>query len=645
MFDLFRSRDKAVRIMLGVILGVVALSMVTYLIPGGWLNGGEAPTDSNVVAKVGDYTVTVADAQRVISNMVRGRNIPPEILSMYAPQMINNLVAEKAMAYEAKRLGFETNDVDTAEAVRHSLPPQLFKDGKLISKDLYQQVLAEQGMTIEQFEADAAQQSLIGRLRDYIAAGVVVSPLEVEQEYRKRNEKSKLDYVLLPTAKYTAEAQVSETDMKSYFDKHRADYKIPEKKSLAVLVIDPASVQNEIQPTDKDLQALYRLTPEKWQVQERVKVRHILLKSDASNDKEVKAKIDDLEKQLRNGADFAELAKKFSQDPGSASKGGDLDWVVRGQTVKEFESAAFSLPVNQISQPVKTTYGYHILQVLDKQPARTIPFEEAKAQLVDEYRKRKVNDLLQADEDKAVATLRKDPAHPDKAAAESKAQVFNLPSFAQGDPIPGVGMEKDVESAIAILQKGQVSQPVVLKGNKIVIADVMDVTPARPAAFEDVEGQIRTRLNADKLQEVLTAKANELMAKARSEGGDLKKAAKEMGLEVKSPDAFTRAGAVEGAGSAALFPDVFAKPVGSLIGPYPAQGSQMVAKIVERTEANMAEFPKQRDSILEELRNNKARDRELVFMGGLKKRLEQEKKIQINEDVLKRVVGDYTRKS
>jgi peptidyl-prolyl cis-trans isomerase D len=643
MFDLFRSRDKAVRIMLGGILGVVALSMVTYLIPGGWMGGSDASAGSNVIATVGDYTVTSNDAQRVISNVMRGRNLPPEILNMYAPQLINNLIGERAMAYEAKRLGFEASEADTAESVRRALPPQLFKDGKLVSKELYSQVLGEQGMTIEQFESEAAQQVLINRLRDYVAAGVVISPLEVEQEYRKRAEKAKIDYVLIPTAKYTAEAQASEAELKAYFDKHRAEYQLPEKKNLSVLVIDPANLQNEIQPSDAELQALYRAGGEKFQIPERVKVRHILLKSDASNDKEIKAKIDDLEKQLKAGADFAELAKKNSQDPGSAAKGGELDWVVRGQTVKEFEAAAFSLPVNQISQPIKTTYGYHILEVTEKQPARTMPFEEAKPALLAQVQNRKVNDLLQTAEDKAVAALRKDPAHPDKAAADSKAQQFNVASYAPGDPIPGVGMEKDVDAALAALKKGQISQPVVLKGNKIVIADVLDEMPARPASFEDVQGQIRTKLNADKLQQALTAKANELLAKAKS--SDLKKAAKEMGLEVKSPDAFTRNGAVEGAGSATTFADAFTKPVNSLIGPLPAQGSQVVAQVVEHVDANMAEFPTQRDAIRDELRNLKAREREDIFAAGLRKRLEQEKKIRVNNDVLKRVMDNYSARS
>ena len=641
MFDLFRSRDKAVRILLGVILGVVALSMVTYLIPGGWVNGGGS-ADSNVLATVGDLTITAPEAQRVITNMMRGRNLPPEILTVYAPQMINNLIADRALAYEAKRLGFEATDAETADAVLHSLPQQLFKDGKLISKDLYAQVLAEQGLTIEQFETDIAQQVIISRLRDMIAAGVVISPLEVEQEYRKRNEKAKVEYVMIPSAKYTAEAQASEAELREYFDKHRADYQLPEKKSLAVLLLDPTTIQNDIQPTDAELHNMYRIMSDKFQTPERVKVRHILLKADASNDAQVKVKIDDLEKQLKNGGDFAALAKKYSEDPGSGSKGGDLDWVTRGQTVKEFEAAAFSLPLNQISQPVKTTYGYHILEVLEKQPARTIPFEEARPVLIGQIRAQRVNDLLQKAEDKAVGALRKDPAHPEKAAADSKAQLFNMGGYAPGDPIPGVGVNKDIDAAVVTLKKGQVSPPVELPGNKIVIMDVMDIVPAHPASFEDVQSQIRTKLNGEKLQQLLHQKASELLAKATA-SGDLKKAAKEMGLEVKSPDEFTRSGAVEGVGSASTLADAFTKPPNTLLGPFSAQGNVVVAQVVGHSEANMAEFATQRDGIRDELRNIKAREREGIFTAGLRKRLEQEKKIKVHDDVVKRLLESYTR--
>ena len=179
---------------------------------------------------------------------------------MYAPQMINNLIGERAMAYEAKRLGFEATEADTAEAVRHSLPPQLFKDGKLVSKDLYAQVLARTGhdhRAVRGRSGPAGAHQPVARLRSRPAWWFLRS--KSSRSTAKRNEKAKIDYVMMPTAKYTAEAQASDAELKAYFDKHRADYQVPEKKSLAVLVIDPATIQNEIQPTDAELQALYRV--------------------------------------------------------------------------------------------------------------------------------------------------------------------------------------------------------------------------------------------------------------------------------------------------------------------------------------------------------------------------------------------------
>lgn len=642
MFDLFRSRDKAVRILLTVILGVVALSMVTYLIPGSGMGGG-GDTDANVIATVGDQPpITVADAQRVIQGMMRGRQLPPEILSVYAPQLINNLITERAVAYEAKRLGFVASEAETAQAVRGVLPQQLFQDGKLINKDVYVSLLAQQGLTVEQFESQAAEQVTTNRLRDIITAGVVISPLEVEQEFRRRNEKAKIDYVLIPVAKYSAEATVSDAELKSYFDKHRADYQIPERKSLAVLVIDPAVVQNEIQPTDAELQKLYQSNLDAFRTPERVKYRHILVKADASNDAQAKAKILDIEKQLKAGANFGELAKKYSEDPGSKDKGGEGDWIQRGQTVKEFEAAAFSLPLHQLSAPIKTMFGYHLLEVTDKEPARLRTFEEAKPELLAQYRGKRLNDMLQSAEDKAIATLRKDPAHPEKAAQDAKAQLFTVPNYSPGDPIPGVGVSKELDGAVAGLKKAEISQPVVLTGNKIVIADVTNTTPSHPANFDEVEGQIRSKLNADKVQQIVSQKANELLAKAKA-AGDLKKAAKEMGLEAKSSDDFLRSGAIEGLGSATSVGDAFNRPVGTVLGPLPVQGSQAIIQVTGHTEANMAEFPVQRDAIRGELFSSRAREREALFAAGLKKRLEDEKKIKVHNDVIKRLIDSYSR--
>src|SRR5579884_1491113 len=487
MFDLFRSRDKAVRLLLTGLLVLVALSMVTYLIPGSG-SGYAGSSGQNVVAQVGKEELTAQEVSRAINNMSRGRQMPAELLALYVPQMVQQLINDRALVYEAKRLGLEVSDNDTAAAIRQQLPPQLFKDGQ-IDTATYQALLAQSGMTVAGFESDTARQLLIQHLRDIVSRGVVVTPQDVEAEFRKRNEKIKLEYVQLQPAKYQSEAEPTEAEMKSYYDSHRAEFQIPEKRSIGVIVLDSDKVAAGIPVSDAELQKEYNSNQDKYRVPERVKVRHILIKSDSSNDAAAKAKAEAILKQIQNGGDFAKLAKDNSQDPGSAQNGGELGWIQKGQTVPEFEKAAFSLQPGQTSGLVKTTYGYHILQVEQHETAHLQPFDEVKKDLANEYRTRAANKLMQELSDKAIAELRKDPLHPEKAAAAlGPAATFQQANNVQaGDPIPGVGVSKEFNDAIASLRKGEVTPgPIGIDNNKrYVVASITDVQPAHQATFEE----------------------------------------------------------------------------------------------------------------------------------------------------------------
>ena len=642
MFDLFRSRDKAVRILLGAILGIVALSMVTYLIPGGGV-GAPSGNPDNLVAEVGKDTITARHTALVIQNVIRSKQIPPELIAIYVPQMIQQMVTDRALAYEARRIGLQVTDADVASAIQTSLPPQLFdKDGK-VNKDAYASMLGEQGLTIPEFESDMSRQVLVSRLRQVVAQGTIVSPVEVEQEYRRRNEKARIEYVMLSPAKYQSEVQVSPADIQAYYDKTKSTFRAPERKSVAMIVLDPAKIGETIQLPDTDLQKAYDSNKDKYRTPERVKVRHILLKTDAAknDDAAVKAKAEGILKQLRAGGDFAELAKKNSDDTGSGAKGGDLDWVVRQQTVKPFEDAAFSLPVNQIGDLVKTQYGYHILQVQAKEQAHLKTFEEVTPELETEFRKRRANEQLQKMTDLAVASLRKDPMHPEKAAAAVNAPVIRANNVVPGDPLPQIGVSKEFEQSLETLKKGEVSQPVVVPGDKIVISVVTDVTPVHQASLVEAQTEIRNKLLKDNLEKLLDQRAKDLLTKAQSMGGDLKKAAQAAGLEVKTTADFDRQGAVEGVGSATLVPDAFTKPVGSLFGPISAQGGRVIGKVVGHTEPNLGTLAGQTSSIRDELKQKKARERMMVFEDGVRQRLIKEGKIKLHQDVISRLAATY----
>jgi parvulin-like peptidyl-prolyl isomerase len=532
-----------------------------------------------------------------------------------------------------------------ARHVRDGLIPNLFPDGQFVGKDTYAAVLAQQNLTIPEFQSELSRQLLVTRLRSIVAEGVVVTPDAVEQEFRRRNEKAKVEYVKLTPEKFRSEIQPTADELRKYFEGNRARYQIPEKRDLAILLIDQAKLEQSLSPSDADLRRAYEQQKDRYRTPERIKVRHILLKTTGKSPQEetaIKSKAEDLLKQIRAGGDFAALAKKNSEDTGSAVNGGELpDWVTRGQTVPAFEKSAFSLKPKEISDLVKTEYGYHILQILDKQEPRLQAFDEAKDQLAAEWKKQRVGDQVQQVSDKAQAALQKDPQNPQKVASELNMEVIRANKVEPGATIAGIGTNNDFQNATASLKKGEVSPPVAVAGNKVVIATATEVFPAHPAAFEEVEQQVRDAVVNDRVQKLIEQRANELQKKVQSMGGDLKKAAQSMGLEVKASEAFTRQGAVEGLGSAAYVADAFTKPINSIIGPVSIPDGRAIAKVLEHVAPNMAELAAQRDSIREELKSRQSRERVSVFEEGLRQALIKDGVIKIHRDVLDRLTGSY----
>ncbi len=639
MFDLFRSRDKAVRYLLGSLLMVVALSMVITLIPG---FGSGTSTTETIVAEVGKEAITLRDVQKALANAQRNRSMPPEMLQFFIPQLVDQMITERAIAFEAGRLGFEVTESDTANAIRN-IVPQLFQEGKFVGKETYSAFLEQQGLSIPEFESQIARQVLLNRVRGIALQSIVVSPVEIEREFRNRNEKAKIEFVKIDQAKYRAEAAVSQAEMLDHFNRNKASFSVPEKRALKLLVLDPAKFTGGVVVSDDDIRKAYESSKDRYRTGERVKIRHILLKTTGKPKEEhpkIRAKMEDILKKLQGGADFADLAKKNSEDPGSAVKGGDLDWVVRGQMVKNFEQASFSLKVKELSGIVETEYGYHVLQVMEKEDARLKPFEEVKQDIAGELKTQRSRDASQSALDTLQVAMRKGVPNPEKFAAEHNLTAIPVEKAGPNDALPELGVSEEMQAMLRSLPKGGVSTPVPSPLGRYVVAVVTDVFPAHPAEFSEVMPQIKTLLEGSKLASVAGTRANELFTKAQ-QAGDLKKAAQSMGLELKSPPEFTRSGAVEGLGTGAVVADAFARASGTLIGPIPVGEAFIVARVVARLDSDLSELGPQRDSIKEEIKARKSRERSELFEDGFRQQLVKEGKVKIYDAVIKNLIANY----
>jgi peptidyl-prolyl cis-trans isomerase D len=639
MFDLFRSRDKAVRYLLGGLLMIVALSMVVTLIPG---STSSARADDNVIAEVGKDVITVREVQSQLQNMVRGRQVPPEMLQVYAPQFIDQMITDRAAAYEARRLGFEVPDSELAAAIRR-IVPQLFNNGQLIDKQAYENMLAERGMSIPEFEANVRKQILVSRLENLVTEGIVVTPQEVQQFYDTNTKKAKIEYISFKPENLKSAVVVTPQDLKTYYEANKTRYTEPEKRSLALLVADQEKIGASIEVSDQQLRAAYDRNRDQYRTPERVHVRHILIKTagkpPAEQDK-LKAKAEDLLKKVKAGGDFAAIAKVNSEDTGSAEKGGDLGWVVRGQTVKNFENTAFALKPNEISNVVTTEYGFHIIQALEKQDAHTQPFEEVKAQLATEAKKQVVFDRMQSSIDQARAALQKNPNAIDQVASQYHLELVKAEKIGPGQPLPVIGPVPDLDAALAGLKKGDVT-PVFQAGNdKLVVAEVTDVLAPRVPPFEEVESKVRDVVVDQKSQTLATERANQAATRLKA-GEDIAKVAKDLGGEVKTSNEFTKNEAIEGVGQGSLFEDAFTRGVGTVIGPVPAANQTVVAKVVAQIPADPAKFAGERDGIVTQLKQKKAQERREMFYDSILARLIKEGKVKKHNDTIKRLIANY----
>ncbi len=639
MFDLFRSRDKAVRILLGGLLLIVAISMLTYLVPN--YDTGVSGAGA-VVATVGSDQITSADVQKMVQNTMRGKQLPPEMLPIYLPQLVDEMIINRAMSYEAARLGFYVSDNDLRGAIQQMVP-SLFPDGRFVGKDMYAAMLAQQQLSIADFESDLRRQIMITRLKDVAIEGSVVTPVEIEDAYKKKYEKIKVQYVKLTTDQFKKDVTPTDADMRSYYQANVAKYQTPQKKNLVILVADQTKLEQSLNPADADLQKMYNQNQAQYHVPEQAKVRHILFMTQGkppADEPKIKAQAEDVLKQLKAGtAKFEDMVKKYSEDPGSKDKGGEYT-VQRNQMVKEFEDAAFTQKPGDLGL-VKTSYGYHIIQVESRDAAHQQTFDEVKAQLAADWKKARVSEAMQAISDKAQTSLAKDPLHPDKVAADLHMQVVHADNVEPNKPIPEIGASPDFDQAIAALNQGQVSQAVALPANKVAVAEVVAVIPPRPSTFDEVKDQIRDTMIQARLTVKVRDTAKELADKAKAMGGDLEKAAKSMGLEVKTTDAFARTDTPAGFGSANYMAQNFSSPDNTIAGPVLMPDGTVVAKVLAHIPADLSNLPAERVALRDQIKTQKAKQRDELFEAGLKERLIQEGKIKIHQNVINGIIAGY----
>jgi len=630
------SRKTGMRILLGVVVLLLGGSMLLYLVPQTPGTGEASSTD--IVAKVGDQTVSAAEVRQLLEENLRGNQVPDMLKAYYTRQMMQELVSKKAIEYEARRLGIRVTDQELADRIRRIIP-SAYNGSSFVGRDQYAaEVQARTQMSVAAFEGLVRQSLVLEKVQKLVTDGISVGPQELQDEFKYKNEKVKLDYAFIKPEDLQAKITPDEAEIKSAYEKNRSRYQVPEKRVARFGLIDVNQLRQTTQISDDELKAQYQQEIQQYQVPNRVHVQHILLmtvgnKTDAEIE-EIRQKAEDVLKQARKGAKFEELAKKYSEDPGSKDKGGDLGWLTQGQTVPEFEKTAFSLEKGKISDLVKTQYGFHIIKVLDKETAHTKPFEEVKESIKSRLLLNKVDKLASDESDQLSAAIRRS----NKVSLDDLAKQFHLTlgetrPVTATDPILELANSKDAKEAIFRLRQDELSLPIRTDRGYLVLS-LRQIQPAHPGSLEEVRDKIITELKQQKSTELARAKAEDLAKRVKA-GEKFESAAKALGLEAKTSDLLARDGSISGAVSGKQVAAAFQLKLGDVGAPLNLGANWFVYRVADKQEPNPGDFEKQKKQLTEQVLQTKRSLAFEAFRTSLEARLRQEGKLQIMSDKLK----------
>lgn len=623
--------------MLGVIVGLLGVGMLLYLIPG---QGTESVSAADVVATVDNQSITVTDIRAQLARIQRSSAIPAALEPLYAQQVLNQLVFQRELALEAKQLGITVSDQERADRIR-LLIPTAFVGGTFVGNDQYAaQVEATSGMAVPEFEDLVGQGLLEEKFRELVTDGMSVSSAEVEQEFRRRNDKIKINYVAIKPDDLQAKIEASDADLSAYFEKNKAKYNVPERRVVQYAFLDLEQLRLHANIPQDQIRNYYDEHIDRYKMPDRAHVAHILFKTVGKTDseaEEIRKKVEDVLKKAKGGANFGDLAKQYSEDT-TKERGGDLDWIVRGQTVPEFEQAAFSLPIGSISDVVKTQYGFHIIKVIDRQAARTQTLDEVFPQILGALQEDRAQRAAEDLSGQISAELRRSG----RVSIDDLAKKFNLkfgqtPPLEANRPIMEVGNSPELAETIFRLRPGDDSAAIRTDKGYVVIS-VKEDQPAHPATLAEVRDRVLADYRREKAADLAKSRAEELARRAKS-GEDLAKAAKALGLEAKTSDLFSRTGSVSDLGGAAQLGPAFSLAAGQTSDAVSLGANWAVYRVLERQPANPADLAKQQQDIQQQLLDARRTMAFEAFRTALDNRTRQAGKLRLNVENLKRITA------
>jgi len=644
MIRFLQNNNRMTKAIFVVIIGVVSVDMVVYLIPG---LTGQGTSSSDTYATIYPHwysrylssgeAVSEEKVEKIARQQIAQQHIPdlPIYVNMLVKRVGEQLVQQQILLVEAEKLGVNATEDDVSHFLHQGQFGEfLFPKGQFIGQERYADFVARQfNMSVAQFEDEVKDEIVIHRLESLITGGVTVGDQEVKDAYLKNNIKIKFDYAVISSDDLRKTINPSDSDLEAFFKRNAARYSsgVPEERKVSYFAFTPSDLPGGIpQPTQQDIQAYFNQHKDEYSTPEQARSRHILIAvpagADAKTDAAAKAKADGILKQIQGGADFAELAKKYSDDPGSKDKGGELGFAQRKTMVPEFDNAIFTQKIGD-TQIVKSQFGYHIIQVEERQPAHQQAINEVLPTIQATLIRQKEADA----EENYAHTLTSEATRNglEKTAAAHHLQlVTTLPFNRQGV----IAALPDGSQLIGKAFDSKVGDPPQFAptGEGYAIFQVTGINAAHAPNFADWKSHVLDDYRDQELPTLLATKTQELADHAHNMN-DLAKAAKAVDATLKTSDLVGPSDQVPDLGQISqVAPQLLNLPVGATSGPINAQRTGVVAKILDKQQPTADEIAKNLDQTRDQMLQERRRDAFGVFVSSIMDDYKKNKRIVRN---------------
>lgn len=640
MFRLFNKHQARIyKWALVFFLGVVSLGMILVFTP---LGGGDvSEVSSNVLASIGGARITTQDLRQTIDDQFRNisQGDTPRITPAIATAILDEMVLRQALAMQANKMGLEVSSQELRSALERI--PWLYPKGQFIGMAAYQNIVSQQmGITTQEYEDEIRQSLLLQKIQAVVSDSVEVTPAEVHEAFEQQYMKTKIQYIVFDPSKFLKAVPVTDQDLQNYFKEHSARYQQKEQRQVQYVLITPDEVRSTVNITDDEIKRYYTDHLSDYRVPDRVKVAHILFKTTGKSPAEIKKLEQTAGKvlaKIKAGADFAEMAKKYSEDT-SAANGGNIGWITHGQTVQEFENTAFSMQPGQVSGLVHTSYGIHIIKVLDKQTAHLESFNDVKDPIRDTLMKRQLASAEQAYGDKLEGEFKANPAQFAVIAKQAGLEVKQTALFQYNQTIPDFGSNDAFQNLSFELRQGEVGQPITVpKGTAII--QVTKIVPAHLPKLDEVRAMVEEDYRAAQSKVIAHQKAEAFAQQAQKD--DFAKLARAESYNLQESTDFTQQDSVPSLGPGQSVPQAFTLQPGQTSGVLSVEGNDVVIHIVSHTPPDESAFASRKAQIREQLLTQKRSLAFEIFRQNLKQQLMRSGKLKMNDATLRTFLASY----